>query len=308
MLFESKNLSFSYSSKKNKIPALAGIDIQVPLNQKVAFMGPNGSGKSTLLKILSGQLAAFGGDLKHLSKDFDPQTKEFRQSMAICFQSASLDPWLSVEENIYCYTSLFSLSRTEVQSRMNSLLEIFDLEAKKTSLVKTLSGGQARKVELLKSLLVEPAVLFLDEPTTGLDPVARRDFFELLEKAYQRRPFSILLATHLIAEAEQCDYLFLMAEGKLLKQTRLQDIQLGNQEIIDLQVSKKEEAFLFFDKNKETEEECVHLANGEIRIKSLRAKWWIQELQGQAWLSKLSWRKANLEDLYFSLAGEALRQ
>lgn len=181
------------------------------------LLGPNGSGKSTTFKILSTQLHPASGEAWILGESVTKNEAAARALLGVTFQAPSLDPWLSIRENLDIHAALYGLGGEEGRARIDEMLGIFRLLDRAGERVKTLSGGLARRAELAKTLLPRPKVLLLDEPTTGLDPRARLEFWEELRRL-RDGGLSLLVTTHLMDEAELCDELLFLDAGKLVAQ------------------------------------------------------------------------------------------
>jgi ABC-2 type transport system ATP-binding protein len=194
-------------------PALDQVSISIAPGEALALLGANGSGKSTLLRILAGTLSPGGGTL---SVAGDPSETERRRMLGVVFQSPALDPLLTIRENLHLQGRLFGIERAELRSRIESLLDRFELAERGDQPVRTLSGGLARRADLARAVLHEPRLLLLDEPTTGLDPLARERFLGLLMEWRSARGLAILLCTHLIDEADRCERVVLLHEGRVL--------------------------------------------------------------------------------------------
>ncbi len=175
------------------------------------LLGPNGSGKSTLFKILSTALAPSSGGAR--IGDVEIRNPDVRRHLGVVFQSPALDKKLTVAENLICHGHLYGRSGRPLRDRIAALLAQFGIAGRADERVEKLSGGLARRVELAKALLPEPGVLLLDEPSTGLDPGARRDLWDLLRSL---RGVTILLTTHLLEEAERCGRVGILHLGKLV--------------------------------------------------------------------------------------------
>lgn len=175
------------------------------------LLGPNGSGKSTLFKILSTALSPGSGGAR--IGDLEIRNPEVRRHLGVVFQSPALDKKLTVGENLLCHGHLYGLSGKSLRERIDGLLMKFGLRDRAGERVEKLSGGLARRVELAKALLPGPGVLLLDEPSTGLDPGARRDLWDLLRSL---GGVTILLTTHLLEEAERCGRVGILHQGKLV--------------------------------------------------------------------------------------------
>jgi ABC-2 type transport system ATP-binding protein len=196
--------------------ALEGISFRVERGELFGLLGPNGGGKSTLFRILATLQRPSGGSARLLGFDVVAEAARVRACLGVVFQNASVDVHLTVAENLRHHGALFGLRGGELADRMERLLTRFGLESRRHDLVGRLSGGLARRVELAKGLLPAPAVLLLDEPSAGLDPAARRDLLDQLVSLRDDDGTTILVTTHHMDEAERCDRLALLDQGRLI--------------------------------------------------------------------------------------------
>ena len=193
--------------------ALSGVDLAVPAGQAVALLGPNGSGKSTLMKVIAGLLEPDEGSVSVCGGS---RGAEKRRHLSVVFQTNGLDPHLTVEENLRCQAALYGLPREMAKPRIEEELRRAALADRRDARVKTLSGGLTRRVDLARALLHHPDVLLLDEPTTGLDLVARAAFLDALDERRCDSGMTILMSTHLIDEADRCDRVVFMHDGRVV--------------------------------------------------------------------------------------------
>jgi len=196
--------------------ALAGVTFDVAAGERLALLGPNGSGKSTLLRMLATLLRLSGGSAAVCGLDVTREPAAVRHRLGTVFQSPSLDGKLSVRENLQIQGHLYGLTGAELAGRIAEALERLALTERARDRVETLSGGTKRRVELAKVLLHRPSVLLLDEPSTGLDPAARLDFWSTLLAIEQERALTVIVATHLMDEADRCTRVALLDEGRLV--------------------------------------------------------------------------------------------
>ncbi len=181
----------------------------------VALLGPNGSGKSTLLRVLTTALKPDRGVVLVGGCDLATDPLGARRQLGVVFQKPALDRKMSVEENLVAAAQLYGMRKADIDRRMGSLLHGLKLTDRRADKVEALSGGLARRVELAKALLPEPSVLVLDEPTTGLDPISRQEFWS--EVAHLRGVgTTVVVTTHLLDEAALCDRVAIMHQGALL--------------------------------------------------------------------------------------------
>jgi ABC-2 type transport system ATP-binding protein len=207
-----ESLSHRYGGRM----ALDSISFDVRTAEIFGLLGPNGSGKTTLFRILS-TLMVPGGGLARIG-GFDPvsQPNEVRRRIGVVAQAQSVDVKLTAAENLMHQGHLYGLSGARLKRRISEMLERVGLSDRANDLVETLSGGMQRRVELAKGLMHRPSVLLLDEPTTGLDPGARRDLWLYLDSLREQEGVTVLVTTHLMEEAERCNRLAILSHGKLV--------------------------------------------------------------------------------------------
>lgn len=196
--------------------ALDNLSFRVEHAQIFGLLGPNGSGKTTLFRILSTLMVPSAGHARIQGFDVGTEPNRVRQQTGIVFQARSLDIKLTVAENLKHQGHLYGLSGTLLKSRIHEVLGRVGLRDRAKELVETLSGGMQRRVELAKGLIHSPSVLLLDEPSTGLDPGARRDMWQYLGTLRDQDGVTVLVTTHLMEEAEHCDRLAILNEGRLV--------------------------------------------------------------------------------------------
>jgi ABC-2 type transport system ATP-binding protein len=209
---ETNDLRRSFGERR----ALDGVTFSVGEGEIFGLLGPNGGGKTTLFRILCTLLAPSGGNARVCGHDTVSEPAAVRSAIGVVFQSPSLDPQLTVAENLRYGGNLYGLRGAELESRWREMAEALRVGDRADDLVKNLSGGLQRRVEIAKSLLPRPRVLLLDEPSTGLDPVARVDLWAILEQLRGRFGITTVLTTHLMDEAERCGRVAILHRGKLL--------------------------------------------------------------------------------------------
>lgn len=207
-----ENLSFSY----NGVAALSGVSFGVHRGEIFGLLGPNGGGKTTLFRILSTLLRPDTGCASIFDLDVVGHPLEVRRRIGVVFQNQSLDRRLSARENLVHQGHLYGLRGAALERRIDAVLERLGLLGRKSSIVETLSGGLRRRVELAKGLLHQPDLLLLDEPSTGVDPGARLDFWDYLQLLRREEGVTILLTTHLLDEADKCDRLAIIDKGSIV--------------------------------------------------------------------------------------------
>lgn len=222
-VIEVKNLVKRY--KKATKNAVGGVSFSVGEGEFFTLLGPNGAGKTSIISILTTTLTKTAGVVTVGGQDIDHGEDAIRRNIGVIFQSPSLDLNLTAEENIrlhvslyslYTFMPLFSLMSEAYKKQVFELANLLDIEKVLFDPIKTFSGGMKRKLEIVRSLIHKPEVLFLDEPTTGLDPVSRRNVWEYLHDVRKREQTTIFLTTHYLDEAEEADHLCVIDEGKML--------------------------------------------------------------------------------------------
>jgi len=196
--------------------ALSGVSFTVTEGEIFGLLGPNGGGKSTLFRILSTLMAPTEGKASICGHDVDRESAAVRRRIGVVFQSQSLDKKLTVEENLHGQGHLHGMSGAALRERIEKVLGRLSLSDRRGDLVEVLSGGLRRRVEIAKGLLHQPSVLLMDEASTGLDPGARRELWQYILELRDREGVTVLLTSHILDEADRCDRLALLHEGKLV--------------------------------------------------------------------------------------------
>jgi len=207
-----QNLVHRYESRT----ALNGVSFDVRPAELFGLLGPNGSGKTTLFRILSTLMIPTAGKAVILGYDAAQDPSGVRRQIGVVFQAQSVDRKLTAYENLWHQGHLYGLRGAALKRRIAEILARVGLADRAKERVETFSGGMQRRIELAKGLLHHPGVLLLDEPTTGLDPGARRDLWQYLQILRDEEHVSVLVTTHLMEEAERCDRLAIMNEGNLV--------------------------------------------------------------------------------------------
>lgn len=197
--------------------ALDGVSFAVARREIFGLLGPNGGGKTTLFKILSTLLRPSGGDATVFGASIRTAPDAVRRHLGVVFQQPSLDGKLTVAENLWCHGRLYGLDGPALRRRTLAVLARLGLADRAADRVETLSGGLQRRTELAKALLHEPPLLLLDEPSTGLDPGARRDFLHYILELRAQDGATVVLTTHSMDEAERCDRVAIVDRGVLVR-------------------------------------------------------------------------------------------
>ena len=196
--------------------ALDGMDLRLHGGEWVALLGPNGAGKSTLFALLTGLFAADEGEIIIGGHDLRRHPAQALRALGVVYQQSALDLDLSVTRNLRFHAALHGLPRRAANARIEAGLQQHGLQSDAGRAVRELSGGNRRKVELLRALLHEPALVLMDEPTVGLDPRSRRDLLAAIEADVRERGSAVLWATHLVEEAARADRVIVLHQGRVL--------------------------------------------------------------------------------------------
>ena len=212
------------------IDAVRGIDLDVAPGEIFGFLGPNGAGKSTTIKILCTLARPSDGDAKVAGFDVVRERDEVRRHIGLVFQDTTLDDYLTAEQNLRFHAELYGIPSATVAPRLQHVMEMVGLWERRASLVQTFSGGMKRRLEIARGLMHSPRVLFLDEPTVGLDPQTRVSIWSYIRELKARETITIFLTTHYMDEAEYCDRIAIIDHGQI--------VALGTPEALKAEVGK----------------------------------------------------------------------
>jgi lipooligosaccharide transport system ATP-binding protein len=200
----------------NGFAAVDDLTFSVEKGEFFGLLGPNGAGKTTTIRMLYGYLPPTDGMLRIFGMDISTDSRKIKARIGVCQQDNTLDPDLSVEQNLLVFAGYFSIPKKEAMERSGELLDFFALSHKKDAKVMELSGGMIRRLILARSLINRPELLILDEPTTGLDPQSRHQVWEKLGEL-KKSGLTVVITTHYMEEATQlCDRLIIVDHGKIL--------------------------------------------------------------------------------------------
>ena len=282
--------------------ALDNVSFGVRRGELFGLLGPNGGGKTTLFRILCTLLQPHAGTVTLAGKPID------RHLIGVVFQSPSLDKKLTVRENLVHQGHIYGWSGAALVGRITELLERFRLEDRAGDRVEKLSGGLRRRVELAKGLLHKPALLLLDEPSTGLDPRARRELGEYLEELTAKDGVTVLLTTHIMEEAERCHRLAILDQGKLVALDSPASLKAAvGGDVISVSAKVPESL-----RSQVTAKFGVaaHVVDGRVRIERLRGHEFIPQLveafPGE--IESVSVGKPTLEDVFIHLTGHRFEE
>jgi ABC-2 type transport system ATP-binding protein len=214
---EVKNVFKSFKD----VHAVRGISLAIEAGKFVALLGPNGAGKTTMVEMMEGLRKPDSGEIIIQGKTWQKHEKDLRKRIGLSLQETRFTEKLTIRETLRLFASFFELGN----QRINEVIEWTGLGNKQKSMVGALSGGQRQRLALAVALLNRPQILFLDEPTTGLDPHSRLDLWNILRELKSRGETTLILTTHYMEEAESlCEHIIIIDEGKILREGKLEDL------------------------------------------------------------------------------------
>ncbi len=199
-----------------ELEAVRGIDFEIPAGETFGFLGPNGAGKSTTISMLCTLVKPTGGSALVAGHDVVLERDEVRRNIGLVFQDTTLDGYLTAEQNLRLHAELYGMPRGAVAERLQQVMEMVGLWERRTSRVMSFSGGMKRRLEIARGLLHSPRVLFLDEPTVGLDPQTRSSIWSYISALKRDEDITIFMTTHYMDEAEYCDRIAIMDHGGIV--------------------------------------------------------------------------------------------
>jgi ABC-2 type transport system ATP-binding protein len=294
-----------------KVEAVRGLSLEIHAGECFGLLGPNGAGKTTTIEILEGLLAPTSGEVTILGRTWQKDSRELREWLGISLQETRLSEKLSVRETIELFASFYSEPRSS-----DEVLEELQLGEKADAWVGKLSGGQRQRLAVATALVGNPKVLFLDEPTTGLDPQSRRQLWDIV-RAFQRNGGTVLLTTHYMDEAERlCDRLAIIDHGQVIAEGTPPDLieRLGGHHVVEFEASGKSDDATAIDHwralpgvesvRHDDGLVCLNVREPHLTIPALLEA--VQKRGSQ--LQHLTTRQASLEDVFVRLTGRHLRE
>jgi len=306
-VIEVKNVWKSFKT----VQAVKGIDLKIPKGQFVALLGPNGEGKTTLVEMIEGIQKPDKGDITIMNKKWKGNEDELHNIIGLSLQETRFIDKLRVSETLLLFAGFFNLGK----DRVNEIIAIVGLEEKRKSYVVNLSGGQRQRLAIGIALINHPAILLLDEPTTGLDPNARREIWEILKELKTKSETSMILTTHYMEEAEiLCDYIVIMDNGVILKEGTLQQLleEDTNEKVVEFTAEK---GFVNEELNSSDHQFIVHqgetgekgfvtLSDFETELPAFMAFMKSKNIT----IKHMECRRKTLDDLFVSLTGRKFNE
>ena len=305
-VIEVKNVWKSFKT----VQAVKGINLSIPEGQFVAILGPNGAGKTTLVEMIEGIQKPDKGEILIMGKKWKGNEDELHKIIGLSLQETRFIDKLRVTETLKLFAGFFNLGIEKV----NEIIEIVGLEDKRKSYVVNLSGGQRQRQAIGISLINNPAILLLDEPTTGLDPNARREIWEIL-KTLKERKTSMILTTHYMEEAEYlCDYIIIVDNGIILKEGTLEQLleEETNEKVVEFisengfmhEEMKSAELPFKFHEGESSDKGSVTLNDFETDLPVFMTFMKSKNIK----LKHMECRRKTLDDLFISLTGRKINE
>ena len=311
-VIEVTNLTKRFNSNGISFAAVDQITFTVEEGEIFALLGPNGAGKTTLIKILTTLLKPTSGMAKVAGFDVTKEKEKVRASIGIVFQEPALDRRLTGRENLDFHARMYGIKRGERERRVAELLKLVELEEKADIVVDKYSGGMNRRLELARGFIHHPKVLFLDEPTLGLDTQTRRRTWDYIKELNEREGVTIVLTTHYMEEAEYlCDRVGIIDQGKIIVlDSPRKLVDLIGSDLVTLELNTPNAASIFENLDFVTD---VQAHNGFVTLKMERADLRIPTIMEHARESGLeiksvNMRKPSLEDVFLHFTGRRIRE
>ncbi len=301
------------TKKFDKLVAVDNVNLEIKEGELFGLLGPNGAGKTTMISMLCTILKPTSGTAIVWNHDIIKKQDEVRKSIGIVFQDPSLDDNLTGTENLQFHGRLYKIPKTTMNQRMEELLELMELSDRADDLVKTYSGGMRRRLEIARGLLHHPKVLFLDEPTLGLDPQTRRHIWAYIEKLNKNENVTIMLTTHYMDEADYlCDRIAIIDQGKIVAEGSPASLKgsLGGDVVILATSAKDEKLKEGLKKIKNVK--SVDFVKDAIRLTASKGETVIPEAMNVtrkhgAEVKSVSLHGPTLEDVFIKFTGRRLR-
>jgi ABC-2 type transport system ATP-binding protein len=299
------------TKKFNDLVAVNHISFEIEQGEIFGLLGPNGAGKTTTLSMLSTMQKPTSGSATIQGKDVEKDEDGVRKEIGIVFQDQSLDEELTAGENMDFHGRLYRIPTEIRKQRIDELLELVELHERKNDIVKTFSGGMRRRLEIARGLLHHPSVLFLDEPTLGLDPQTRNHLWQYIATLSKEKNISIILTTHYMEEADRlCDRIAIIDHGTIIALDTPENLKNGiGGDIITITTPEFETASKVLN---EPWINRLEIYNDEVRISLKDAEQHISEIitilnQHQIPVNSVSIHKPTLEDVFLSYTGKKIR-
>ena len=295
------------SKKFKSLTAVDDISFSVNEGEVFGFLGPNGAGKTTTINILCTLLSPTSGAAAIAGHDCVGEPEPVRSAIGLIFQDTTLDSGLTAYENLKFHAYLYNLDRKLTEKRIDEMLGVVELTARKNDLIKNFSGGMKRRLEIARGLLHYPRVLFLDEPTLGLDPQTRNTIWEFINTLRQREKITVFMTTHYMEEAENCGRIAIIDHGKIIAEgtpAKLKEMVRGDIVRVSTDDDRKAIAEI-----KDLFDIAAREENGGLFLETERGEEFIPKLIHSLTMKtrSVSLEKPTLNDVFLKLTGRTIR-
>lgn len=291
-----------------ELEAVKGVSFSVKEGEIFGFLGPNGAGKTTTINILCTLLKPTAGQAKVNGHDVVKERSQVRQSIGLVFQEPALDDYLTAEQNLRFHGYAYGVPKNVLEPRLKELLEMMELWDRRKGKISTYSGGMKRRLEIARGLLHHPRVLFLDEPTLGLDPQTRRRIWDYIHDLRKRENLAIFMTTHYMDEAENCDRIAIIDYGQTVALDTLEKLKDGvGGDVISVKTEDNEEAVRLLERQYKFK---PAIENGIISFTVSHGEEFLPKFVSGFPLRLLSigLRRPTLEDVFLKLTGRNIRE
>jgi len=291
-----------------ELEAVKGVSFSVKEGEIFGFLGPNGAGKTTTINILCTLLKPTDGQAKVNGYDVIKERSQVRQSIGLVFQEPALDDYLTAEQNLRFHGYAYGIPKNVLEPRLKELLEMMELWDRRKGKINTYSGGMKRRLEIARGLLHHPRVLFLDEPTLGLDPQTRRRIWDYIHDLRKRENLAIFMTTHYMDEAENCDRIAIIDYGRTVALDTLEKLKDGvGGDVISIKTEDNEEAMRLLEGQYKLK---PGIENGIISFTVPHGEEFLPKFVSGFPLRLLSigLRRPTLEDVFLKLTGRNIRE
>jgi len=298
-----------FSKNYGEVKAVRGISFYVEEGTLFSFLGPNGAGKSTTIDALCTLLSFDSGNITINGFDLKTQAQSIRQSIGVVFQDSVLDKLLTARENLFIRAGLYHKSRAEIKRMVSEVLSVIDLSEFIDRPYGKLSGGQRRRADIAAALLHRPRILFLDEPTTGLDPQTRLNVWETIKKLQSQSGMTVFLTTHYMEEAADSDYITIIDHGKIAASGTPQKLKT-EYSIDNLRIVPANDESLFALQSYLDEKDMSHSIDGGVLIVKLPDTMAALPILDSCkqYISSFQVLQGSMDDAFIGITGKGVRQ
>jgi ABC-2 type transport system ATP-binding protein len=291
----------------DEVRAVRGVNFEVRTGEVFGFLGPNGAGKTTTINMLCTLATPTSGDARVAGHDVVRERDDVRRNIGLVFQDPTLDGYLSAAQNLKLHAELYGVQSDLVAPRMQQVMEMVGLWDRKDSLAGTFSGGMRRRLEIARGLMHSPRVLFLDEPTIGLDPQTRRSIWDYIRELKEREEITIFMTTHYMDEAEWCDRIAIMDHGEIVALDSPEALKAGvGTDRVTIQTDDNEAAIAALERQFQIE---AKVSEGSVTFGVPAGEEFVPRLFAEFELPirSVSVSRPTLDDVFMSYTGSTIR-